>query len=334
MDGATEMQAGGGAATEPEAAARPRIGVSACLLGAEVRYDGGHKRDPWIVALREHADVVPVCPEMELGLGAPRETMRLVRERDGLVRLRMPKSGRDLTDEMQAYATGKAAALAGAALDGFILKKDSPSCGLERVRLYDERTGIPTKEGRGLFAGALLEANPLLAAEEEGRLHDAPLRDNFLVRVYASLRLRRFFAGRWTLGTLVDLHGRSKLLLMAHASSLYGELGRLVAGGRALAPDALAARYRSLFLRALAPVPRVGHHVNVLQHMAGFFRERAPAADRAELREAIEEYACGRLGRAAPLLLLRHQARRHGVEYLLRQSYLDPYPRDFLRARD
>lgn len=314
----------------PAEALRPRLGVSACLLGAAVRFDGGHKSDAFVRGLRAAADLVSVCPEVEVGLGTPRESLRLVRRPEGL-RLVAPRSGRDHTEGMTSFAADRVARLAGQDLDGFVVKKDSPSCGLERVRVYDDG-GMPTRSGRGLFTEALLQRLPDLVVEEEGRLCDPRLRDNFLVRLYAARRLAHFFAGPWTQGALVALHARMKLLLLAHSVPAYRALGRLVAGGRGLARAELAARYRTGVALALAHVPSVGQQVNVLQHMAGYLRDVSPGADRADVHDAIGEYAAGRLARAVPLSLVRHLARRHGLEYLLRQLYLDPYPRLFLRG--
>ncbi|HEX8953792.1 MAG TPA: DUF523 and DUF1722 domain-containing protein [Polyangia bacterium] len=298
-----------------------RIGVSACLVGAPVRFDGGHKHDDFVDALGGVADLVPVCPEVELGLGTPRESMRLVR-REGLVRLVAPKSARDLTDEMRRYADHKAAAIAASwDLDGFIVKKDSPSCGLERVRVYDDN-GVPQRTGRGLFTEALLAAQPLLVVEEEGRLRDPTLRENFLVRLAAHRRIRRLFAGDWRLGDLVAFHSSIKLELLAHSPAAYRALGRLVAHGKRMPRAELATTYAHALMAALARVPSTGTHVNVLQHVAGYFSRSVSRDERQELGELIDDYRHERAPRTSPLTLLRHHARKRGDAYLLRQAYL------------
>ena len=208
-----------------------RIGISACLLGEKVRYDGGHKRDPYIVeTLGRYVEWVPVCPEIEMGLGTPRETLRLVRIGED-VRLVMPKTGEDHTERMHAYANRRVAALTKEVLHGYILKKDSPSCGMERVRVFDAK-GVPTKTGRGLFAETLLGHFPNLPVEEEGRLSDPRLRENFIERVFAYHRQRLLFSGRWRMGDLVAFHTANKLLLMAHSPQACAGLGRLVAGAK------------------------------------------------------------------------------------------------------
>jgi len=193
-----------------------RIGISACLLGEKVRYDGGHKRDAYLVeTLGRFVQWVPVCPEIEMGLGTPRETLRLVRLGGG-VRMVMPKTGANYTDAMQDFAGRRIRELAKEDLSGYILKKGSPSCGMERVRVFDAH-GVPVKSGRGLFAEALLRYFPDLPVEEEGRLCDRALRENFIERVFAYHRLQTLFAKRWTYGDLVAFHTAHKLLLMAHS---------------------------------------------------------------------------------------------------------------------
>ena len=238
-----------------------------------------------------------------------------------------PRSGRDHTQAMRAYARGRLAAPDLAELDGYVVKKGSPSCGLERVRVYDDH-GVPSSRGRGLFAEALLAARPGLPIEEDGRLNDDALRDGFLLRVHAHHRLRVLFGGAWNLGQLVQGHAREKLLLLAHSPAILGELGRLVARGRARPSRELAREYRELFLAALARAPDVGRHVNVLQHLAGYFKHQTSADERRELVETIADYRAGRAPRAVPLTLLRHYARRNGQRYLLGQTYLEPYPPD------
>ncbi len=304
-----------------------RIGISACLLGEPVRFDGGHKRDAFLVeTLKPFVRFVPVCPEMEIGLGAPRETLRLVRDESGL-RLVAPKSGEDLTARMESFARRRAAALRALDLHGFVLKKDSPSCGLERVKVYD-RHGVPAKDGQGLFATALLAADPLLAVEEEGRLHDPKLRETFFVRVFAVRRLRRLFEGRFSLGRLVEHHASEKLLLLAHDPVAYRALGRVVANAKRMSREALLAEYVAPFLRAIAaPAPR-RRQVNALQHAAGHVKEALDAEGRAELAGLIADYGKGLVPLIVPVTLLRHHARRTGATWLLRQTYLDPHPKE------
>lgn len=230
---------------------RIRIAVSACLLGQEVRYDGGHKRDPLLVeTFGRYVEWVPVCPEVEVGLGTPRDPIRL--ERDGKdVGLVNSKMGADLTGRMRAYAEKRVAALYEENLSGYILKKDSPSCGMERVRVYDGR-GVPSRNGRGLFADALLRRYPSLPVEEEGRLNDPRIRENFVKRVFAYRRLRSLFRARWTIGDLVRFHTAHKLQLLSHSPKVYATLGQLVARAKGIPRDRLRARYEAEFMKALA----------------------------------------------------------------------------------
>lgn len=318
---------------------RPRIGVSACLLGEPVRFDGGHKRDPFLVeTFGQHVEWVPVCPEVEAGLGTPRETMRLMligppdRERGGAYppdRLRMVvhKTGADVSGVMRRYAKPKVDELAGARLSGFVLKKDSPSCGMERVKVY-AGSGPAERAGRGLFAEALMARLPNLPVEEEGRLSDPRLRENFVERVFAYQRLGRLFEARWSVGDLVAFHTAHKLTLMAHDPAAYRELGRLVASARGRPRRALQEEYESGFMRALSVVATPKRHANVLQHMLGYFKTSLDPDARAELLDLIEQHRIGRVPLVVPITLFKHHVRRLGVDYLAGQVYLDPHPRE------
>ena len=306
-----------------------RIGISSCLLGEQVRYDGGHKHDRFITdTMGRFVTFVSVCPEMEIGLGTPRETMRLQEDPGGL-RLVAPKSGKDHTEAMAAWARKKVEALAKANLCGYILKKDSPSCGMERVRVYSGK-GMPEKSGRGLFAQVLLERFPLLPVEEEGRLNDPWLRENFLERVFAYRRLKSFFAPRWTVGQLVAFHSREKLLLMAHHPPTYTALGRLVASAKGRDREALAHEYRDAFMAGLRHLATVKRNVNVLQHMAGYFKTLLVPPEKEELHSLIQDYRLGLVPLVVPLTLFRHHVRLHRVRYLAGQSYLEPHPKELM----
>ena len=306
-----------------------RVGISSCLLGEAVRFDGGHKRDPFLTdTFGRFVEWVPVCPEVECGLGTPRESMRLVRA-DGRIRLLTVKSGVDLTPQMEAYARRRIPALAPETLSGYVLKKDSPSCGLERVKIYD-RHGAPARSGRGLFAAALVERCPHLPAEEEGRLSDPRLRENFIERVFAYWRLRGLFGGRWNVGALVRFHTAHKLILMAHSPETYRQLGRLTAGARVLPRKELAERYTDGFMSALAVIATPRRHANVLQHMVGYFKNRLDGASKAELLGAIEDYRRELVPLVVPLTLLRHHVRVYDVEYLAGQLYLEPHPKELM----
>lgn len=305
---------------------RVRLGVSACLLGQLVRYDGTHQRNDFLVErLGPWVAWVDVCPEVELGLGTPRPTLRLERREDEQ-RLVVPSTGEDLTDAMRALSFRRVAELAGLALDGYVLKRASPSCGMERVKVH-ARSSVE-RGGRGLFAAELMERLPELPVEEEGRLSDARLRDWFVTRVFCHQRWRSFLAGTPGRRELVDFHRVHKLLLQAHDEETYRELGRVVASFGSVPDREVLERYGRLFRRALARRPSRGSHVNVLQHLLGHVRDVAGASLRRHLLEAIEEFRRGWVPLVVPLDLLRLQLEEHGLEYPGDQIYLDPYPRE------
>ena len=311
-------------------AERPiRLGVSSCLLGQAVRHDGGHKRDRFVTdLLGSHVEWVPVCPELESGMGVPRPAMRLVRAGRAL-RLLEVRSGRDHTARMQRYAARRLRALRSLELCGYVLKKNSPSCGMARVKIYGNE-GMARREGSGLFAAALLQTWPSLPVEEEGRLNDPALRENFIERVFVYRRLRDLFRGRWTSGRVVAFHTAHKLQLMAHSQVAYAQLGRLVASQRQLPRAELRRRYTSTFMGALSHIATRGRNANVLQHAAGHLKERLDPAGRGELAGLILDYRRGLVPLVVPITLLHHHARAHAVAYLQGQSFLEPHPRELM----
>ena len=304
-----------------------RIGISLCLLGEKVRYDGGHKHDRFLTdTLGEYFEWVPVCPEVELGMGTPREPIHLV-ELQGDLRLVGIRSKTDHTDAMRSYARRRAEQLASENLSGYILKKDSPSCGLERVRVY-QGPGHATRSGRGLFAVALAERFGNLPIEEEGRLCDPRLRENWIERVFAYHRLQSLWATRWRIGDLVAFHTSHKLILLAHAPKEYQQLGRLIAGAKSLPRTELRACYEREFMAALSKLATRGRHTNVLQHMVGYFRERLDDASRRELLDCIEDYRRGVVPLIVPVTLVAHYVRLFDIDYLKGQFYLAPHPKE------
>jgi len=306
-----------------------RIGISMCLLGEGVRFDGGHKRDAFLVdTFGRYVEWLPVCPEVDIGLGTPREPIRLARKGTD-IRLVGVKSGADHTDAMRAYAARKAEELAASDLCGYILKKDSPSCGMERVKVYDPNLS-PARTGRGGFAEALLQRLPHLPVEEEGRLSDPRIRDNFVERVFAYRRLRDLFSGRWATGALVRFHTAHKLVLLSHSPRAYAELGRLVAGASSLPREEVRRRYESGFMDALRVIATPKRHVNVLQHMLGHFKDTLDAGSRGELLVSIEDYGRGLVPLIVPITLFRHHVRVLEVAYLAGQVYLEPHPKELM----
>jgi uncharacterized protein YbgA (DUF1722 family)/uncharacterized protein YbbK (DUF523 family) len=308
---------------------RVRLGISACLLGEPVRYDGGHKRDAFVTdVLGAYVEWVPVCPEVELGLGIPRDPIRLVGTPDA-PRLVRERTGEDLTDGMRRYARERVRQLAALDLDGYVLKRASPSCGVWRVRVYRD-SGAPSADGRGLFAAELVERLPMLPVEEEGRLNDPALRENFIERVFATARWRAFVATRPRAGTLVAFHTAQKFAVLAHSPEAYRRLGRLVAtAGRSFSREVLD-EYGERLMAALSLRATRGRHANVLQHLAGFLKRDLTPDGRAELAEVIGDYRQGLVPLIVPITLLRHHVRRLGLAYLADQVYLNPHPKELM----
>ncbi len=305
------------------------VGISACLLGEAVRYDGGHKRDRYITdILGRFFEWVPVCPEVEMGLGTPRETLRLLGTPEA-PRLVFATTGEDQTDRMHAWARSRLERLAQADLCGYILKSDSPSCGMTRVRVYRE-AGIPSRNGVGIFARALRDRFPLLPVEEEGRLHDLSLRENFIERIFCYRRWKTLLEGGPSRGKLVAFHAAHKLVLLAHSPKHYEALGRLVGGSKDLSRRELASRYGELFMAGLQVKASARKHTNVLQHIVGYFKRDLDRGDKAELQALIADYHRGLVPLAAPLALLKHHLRRIHVPYLADQVYLHPDPRELM----
>lgn len=316
----------GVAGTEP----RPiRLGVSSCLLGNEVRFDGGHKRNRFVTdLLGRFVEWVPVCPEVEVGMGTPRPALRLTNDGDG-VRMVEIGSGRDHTAAMEKYARKRVRSLRRLDLCGYILKKDSPSCGMTRVKIYGAK-GMPARAGQGLYASALMEAYPNLPVEDEGRLNDSKLRENFIERVFAYSRLGQLFRGRFTRGQVVDFHTAHKLQLMAHSTVAYRELGRLVASMKQLSMAEFRDQYGTAFMQALARVASRGRNTNVLQHAAGHLKTELDSASRTELARLIHDYREGLVPLVVPITLIAHYVRLHEVDYLKGQLFLDPHPRELM----
>jgi len=305
-----------------------RVGISSCLLGAEVRFDGGHKRDAYVNGtLTKYFEFVPVCPEVAIGLGTPREPIRLVRVEDE-VRVRGVRSlDLDATQPLREYGREMAGRLRD--ISGYILKRGSPSCGMERVKIYSEK-GMPSKTGSGAYTGAFMAEQPLLPCEEEGRLGDPVLRENFIVRVFVYHRWQRLVTEGLTPARLVDFHTGHKFLLLAHNQSAYRRMGRLVAEAGKQSIGELGERYAAELMSALAR--RVGRkqHVNVLQHLLGFVSDHLDASDRAEMVEIINQYHQGLVPLIVPITLLNHHFRRHPSEYVARQYYLHPHPHELM----
>ena len=302
-----------------------RLGISACLLGQNVRYDGGHKLDRYLTdTLGQYVEYVPVCPEVECGLGVPREAMRLVGDSES-PRLVTVKTKQDLTERMMTWARKRVKELEKEGLCGFVFKRGSPSSGMERVKVYNER-GMAEKKGRGMFAGAFMDHFPLIPVEEEGRLHDPKLRENFIERIFALMRWREVVQGKKTLGALVAFHTQHKLLILSHSEKHYRALGKLVADGKKLPLMEVYGGYETLLMEALKLTTTIKKNVNVLQHMMGYFKEQLTKDEKQELLEVLKDYHKGFIPLIVPVTLINHYVRKYKEGYLSQQVYLNPHP--------
>ena len=311
---------------------RPRIGISRCLLGESVRVNGGHCRDKWILRVLEPvSELIGVCPEVEYGMPTPRPPIRLTltedsKDRDD-IHLVEPKSGEDLTASMGAFARRRVDELAEMDLHGFILKKDSPSCGVWRVKVYD-KNGSPTRRGRGVFAAALRARLPNLPVEEEGRLNDPALRESFLIRIHTYARWKQFLEDEGGVAGLQDFHARHKMLLLAADPNAYRKLGRLVAGhgDDGLSLEERLDAYEAQLMQTLRRTVTRGRHVNVLQHLLGFCKTELTPAEKKEIGRLLTRYADGQMPRAAAVALVRFLLVKHeAAPWAVEQVYLEPY---------
>jgi uncharacterized protein YbgA (DUF1722 family)/uncharacterized protein YbbK (DUF523 family) len=309
-----------------------RLGISTCLLGQNVRYDGGHKLDRFLVnTLGQYVEWVPVCPEVETGMSIPRESLRLVGDPKA-PRLVTIKSGQDYTERMQTWARERLEQLAEAKLHGFVFKSKSPSSGLFRVKVYTKK-GMPSKIGTGIFPREVMQRFPLLPLEEEGRLHDMRLRESFIDRVFAYYRWQNLMEQNPTPGGLVQFHTAHKLTLMAHSPSHYREMGRLVAQAGTLPWEELEERYGQSLMEGLQVMTSPGKHANVLQHVMGFLKDKLSREDKAELLDYIKDYGKGLVPLIVPLTLLSHHLGRYEddvPDWVHQQVYLHPYPKELL----
>ena len=302
-----------------------RLGISSCLLGNPVRYDGGHKLDRYLRdVLGRFVEYVPVCPEVECGLPVPREAMRLVGN-SACPRLVTRNSGNDLTEQMQTWARRRVKELERERLCGFVFKSKSPSSGMARVKVYTEK-GMPSSSGVGLFAAAFMEHFPLLPVEEEGRLHDPLLRENFVERIFVMRRWYELLDRGASRGALVAFHTRHKLLVMAHSPKHYRSLGRLVAAPKSGPVQDLFDEYLGLLSQALSLKATPAKNTNVLQHVMGYFKKDLSGSEKQELLELIGDYRKGLLPLIVPVTLLNHYVRKYDQPYLRDQVYLRPHP--------
>ena len=308
---------------------KPKLGISTCLLGQPVRYDGGHKRDYFLTQVfGPFVEWVPVCPELEVGMGVPREPVRLVGNASDPSMI-AERSEKNWTAEMQRFSAQRAAQLKRLNLSGYVFKKDSPSCGMERVRIYAPKGGA-TRGGRGLFASVVMNELPLMPVEEEGRLNDLSLRENFIERVFSYRRWQDATSAPKSIRALVDFHTRHKFLLLAHSDSHYRRLGRIVAAAKQKPLGHAYDEYGRIFMDGLAIRATAKKHANVLDHMTGYFTKEVSTEERKELVELIRDFRHQLVPLIVPVTLIRHYVTKYTVGYLLNQVYLDPSPKELM----
>ena len=302
-----------------------KLGVSACLMGEQVRWNGGHARDRYLTdILGQYVEYVPVCPEVECGMGVPRETLHLVGDPDN-PNLVTTKTNIDHTDRMNAWARKRVKKLEKENLCGFVFKRKSPSSGLFRVPVKTSK-GMPRKKGQGIFARVFTEHFPLVPVEEDGRLHDSKLRETFIEQIFTLMRWRETLSKRKSMGNLVDFHTRHKLLLMSHSPNHLRMMGKLVAGGKAFGMQDLFLQYETLLMAALRLKTTLKKNVNVLQDIMGYFKKQLAPDEKQELLEIIGQYRQEHVPLIVPVTLLNHYVRKYKQPYLAQQDYLNPHP--------
>ena len=302
-----------------------KIGISSCLLGNEVRWNSGHKLDKYLThTLGQFVEYVPVCPEVEAGFGVPRESFRLVGDPD-TPRLITFKSKTDHTDRMVTWAKKRVRELDKEELCGFIFKSDSPSSGMIRVKVYNEK-GMPHKVGIGIFARAFMAHFPLIPVEDDGRLNNPLIRENFILQIFTMKRWRDNLARKPGMGNLVDFHTRNKLLILSHSQKHYRLMGKLVADGRKLPIKELYDQYQLLLMEALKLKTTIRKNTNVLQHLMGYFKKQLSGDEKQELLEIFGQYRNEHVPLIVPMTLINHYVRKYDQPYLKQQTYLHPHP--------
>ncbi len=305
-----------------------RVATSSCLLGEEVRYDGGHKHNGYLTkTLARYFELIPFCPEVAIGLGVPRPPIRLMSVGGQVRVVGVADPDLDVTDDLVEYGRSVAARLSD--VSGYIFKRGSPSCGMERVKIYSDK-GMPVDSGAGLYAQTIMQALPLLPTEEEGRLMDPVLRENFVERVFVYHRWQSLCRSGLTPARLVEFHTNHKFSILAHDETIYRELGKLVAGAGTADLEPLEQRYAGLLMKAMKQRATRKLHSNVLTHIMGFLKEKIDTGDKAELLGIIERYRHGTIPLIVPVTLLKHHLRRYPDPYIERQYYLNPHPEELM----
>ncbi|GLS91934.1 hypothetical protein GCM10007916_30040 [Psychromonas marina] len=306
-----------------------KVGISSCLVGQEVRFDGGHKQSKYCQqVLANHFDFEPICPEMGIGLGTPRRAIRLIKDED-IIRVVASDGSFDVTDKLNEFSEKTSATLDH--LSGYVFCAKSPSCGMERVTLYQAGTNNGQRDGVGVFAARVMKDHPLLPVEEDGRLNDSLLRENFITRVIAYHHWKCLVASGVTMSKLMSFHAQHKYLLMAHNAALYYKLGPML-GGTGETAQEIAPKYIALFMEILGTLANRKSHSNTLSHLQGYFKRNLDSTQRTDLAEIIDQYREGLLPLMAPITLINHYLKIYPDAYLQQQIYLHPHP-DELKLR-
>jgi len=301
------------------------VGVSACLLGEPVRYNGGHTRSKLCLdTLSGYFNFLPFCPEVAAGFGTPRPAMRLKGNPNNPRLSLSDNPASDLTDQLIAGFEAKIDGFA--KLDGYLLMKNSPSCGLERVKIYHDNGYVFEQRGRGIMTTAIREQFPLLPLEEEARLNDPAIYENFILRVFTHHNFRNEVAPSCRYHDLIKFHSSYKLVILAHNQKLYRALGKMLAGGKSHDYEAQKHQYLKILMQALGKPAKRTNHTNVLMHILGYLKHSVPGSARQNIVDIILRYHDGQLPLISPTTLLKHYIDQLGSDYIRSQRYLAPYP--------
>ena len=307
-----------------------KIGMSSCLLGEEVRWDGDHKHDQYVRdVLGSYFDYVSICPEVDVGMGVPRETVALYGTLEN-PKMITKRSKTDWTKKMNHYTKDRIHELTKENLCGYVFKSKSPSCGIGKVPIYSEFGSSRMRHGSGMFASSFVKVFPLVPVEDEGRLHDPVIRENFIVRIFCFHRLQLLVRKSFSIGSLVRFHTRHKFLILSHSRKNYGDMGQLVANAKKIKTAELKTRYSKLFMAALTYKSTPKKNTDVLLHMMGFLKKILTREEKKNILSVIEDYRNELLPLVVPVTLIYHQVKKHNIEYLLDQVYLNPHPKELM----
>jgi uncharacterized protein YbgA (DUF1722 family)/uncharacterized protein YbbK (DUF523 family) len=307
-----------------------KIGMSSCLLGEEVRWDGDHKHDQYVRdVLGSYFDYVSICPEVDVGMGVPRETVALYGTLEN-PKMITKRSKTDWTKKMNHYTKDRIHELTKENLCGYVFKSKSPSCGIGKVPIYSEFGSSRMRHGSGMFASSFVKVFPLVPVEDEGRLHDPVIRENFIVRIFCFHRLQLLVRKSFSIGSLVRFHTRHKFLILSHSRKKYDDMGELVANAKKIKMAELKTRYSKLFMAALTYKSTPKKNTDVLLHMTGFLKKILTREEKKNILSVIEDYRNELLPLVVPVTLIYHQVKKHNIEYLLDQVYLNPHPKELM----